>query len=92
MTTSKTRAEFEAWFRKEHPKSLTIARFNGSGQYAHMHPANDWIVWQAARRATLEEAAKVLEARIMGDNNREDQEAKRCVAAIRALGDEGMKP
>lgn len=88
MTTSKTRAEFEAWFRKEHPNGWPIARFNGSGQYVHMHPADNWTVWQAARRATLEEAAKVLEARIMGDNNREDQEAKRCVAAIRALAAE----
>lgn len=28
--------------------------------------------------------AKVCEARYMGDNNREDMEAKRCAAAIRA--------
>lgn len=29
------------------------------------------------------EACSVCEARVMGDNNREDQEAKRCAEAIR---------
>ena len=36
--------------------------------------------------AEREACAKVCEARVMGDNNREDQEAKRCAAAIRARG------
>lgn len=40
---------------------------------------------RAALRVALEEAAKVCEARYMGDNNREDMEARRCAAAIRAL-------
>lgn len=31
-----------------------------------------------------EACAKVCEARYMGDNNREDQEARRCAAEIRA--------
>lgn len=31
-----------------------------------------------------EACAKVCEARYMGDNNREDAEARRCAAAIRA--------
>jgi hypothetical protein len=31
-----------------------------------------------------EACAKVCDARYMGDNNREDMEAKRCAAAIRA--------
>ena len=31
-----------------------------------------------------EECAKLCEARYMGDNNREDMEAKRCAAAIRS--------
>ena len=31
-----------------------------------------------------EECAKVCETRYMGDNNREDMEAKRCAAAIRS--------
>jgi hypothetical protein len=33
-----------------------------------------------------ETCAKVCEARYMGDNNREDMEARRCAAAIRARG------
>ena len=31
-----------------------------------------------------EACAKVCETRVMGDNNREDEEAKRCAAAIRS--------
>lgn len=37
-------------------------------------------------RETIERCAKVCDARYMGDNNREDMEARRCAAAIRALG------
>jgi hypothetical protein len=33
-----------------------------------------------------EECAKVCEARYMGDNNREDMEAKKCAKAIRSRG------
>ena len=33
-----------------------------------------------------EACAKVCDARYMGDNNREDMEAKRCAEAIRARG------
>jgi hypothetical protein len=33
-----------------------------------------------------EECAKVCDERYMGDNNREDMEAKRCAAAIRNRG------
>ncbi len=33
-----------------------------------------------------EACARVCEARHMGDNNREDAEARRCAAAIRARG------
>jgi len=33
-----------------------------------------------------EECAKVCESRYMGDNNREDMEARQCAAAIRAQG------
>jgi hypothetical protein len=35
-----------------------------------------------------EACAKVCDARYMGDNNREDMEARRCAAAIRARGQE----
>jgi len=34
--------------------------------------------------AEREACAKVCDARYMGDNNREDMEARRCAAAIRA--------
>jgi hypothetical protein len=36
--------------------------------------------------AEREACARVCEARHMGDNNREDAEARRCAAAIRARG------
>jgi hypothetical protein len=42
-----------------------------------------------AEFAALEEreaCAKSCESRYMGDNNREDMEARRCAAAIRARG------
>lgn len=42
----------------------------------------------AAVLAEREACARVCEARYMGDNNREDMEAKRCAAAIRARGGE----
>ena len=38
----------------------------------------------AAVRAEREECAKLCEARFMGDMTREDMEARRCAAAIRA--------
>ena len=37
--------------------------------------------------AEREACAKVCEARFMGDLNREDMEARRCAAAIRARGE-----
>jgi hypothetical protein len=44
--------------------------------------------FEALVRADEREAcAKVCDKRYMGDNNREDMEAKRCAAAIRARGD-----
>jgi hypothetical protein len=36
--------------------------------------------------AEREACAKVCDARYTGDNNREDMEARRCAAAIRARG------
>ena len=41
---------------------------------------------EEARKAEREACAKVCDARHMGDNNREDMEARRCAAAIRARG------
>ncbi len=40
---------------------------------------------RAAIALALEEAARVCERRFMGDHNREDMEARRCAAAIRAM-------
>ncbi len=40
---------------------------------------------QEVRDKALEEAAKVCDSRYMGDNNREDLEARRCAEAIRAM-------
>jgi hypothetical protein len=37
-------------------------------------------------KAEREACAKVCDARYMGDNNREDMEARRCAEAIRARG------
>jgi hypothetical protein len=37
------------------------------------------------REAIIEQCARVCDARYMGDNNREDMEARRCAQAIRAL-------
>jgi hypothetical protein len=42
---------------------------------------------KAAIEAEREACAKVCEARYMGDNNREDAEARRCAAAIRSRGE-----
>lgn len=39
----------------------------------------------AAIAVALEEAAMVCERRFMGDHTREDMEARRCAAAIRAM-------
>ena len=40
---------------------------------------------QRGRDEMKEMCSQVCDARVMGDNNREDQEAKRCAAAIRSL-------
>ena len=46
----------------------------------------EWLEHFAALIAAAEReaCAKVCDARYMGDNNREDMEARRCAAAIRA--------
>lgn len=49
-----------------------------------------WAGWVMAVQAEREECAKVCEARHMGDNNREDAEARRCAEAIRVRGE--VKP
>lgn len=54
-------------------------------KYSSDHPA--YLAAQEAWEAAHEACAKVCEARYMGDNNREDMEAKRCAEAIRARGE-----
>ena len=41
---------------------------------------------ELAVKREREECAKVCEARVIGDHNREDAEARRCAEAIRARG------
>ncbi|MEN6400648.1 MAG: hypothetical protein ABFD94_01785 [Armatimonadia bacterium] len=52
-------------------------------------PGPTWRLWAdaaaAALTVALEEVAQVAQSRYMGDNNREDMEARRIAAAIRAL-------
>lgn len=46
------------------------------------------MAWHMAMKAVREErerCAQVCDARYMGDNNREDMEARRCAAAIREM-------
>ncbi len=52
---------------------------NADAAYTHAKMA-----WEAATAAEREACARVCEARYMGDNNREDVEARACAAAIRA--------
>ena len=44
--------------------------------------------YKAGVAAEREECAKLCEARFMGDMTREDMEARRCAAAIRARGEQ----
>jgi hypothetical protein len=61
------------------------AGFNLNFRITGSNEALDRLV--ALVRADEREAcAKVCDKRYMGDNNREDMEAKRCAAAIRARG------
>ena len=49
------------------------------------HEVVDAIFFREAQRQAYERAAKCCDARYMGDNNREDMEAKRCAEAIRSM-------
>lgn len=69
-----------------HQQIIDLAREVG---LSFVPEANSQLVKivQKAVAAEREACAKACEARYMGDNNREDQEAKRCAAAIRARGE-----
>jgi hypothetical protein len=45
------------------------------------------IAYAAGAAAEREACARLCDARYMGDNNREDMEARRCADAIRARGE-----
>lgn len=42
-------------------------------------------VWRIASKIMKDRCADVCAARYMGDNNREDMEARRCADAIRSI-------
>jgi hypothetical protein len=72
---------------------IAMARDAGAGEPESLFGRTDYIVMtqhELERFAALvaaaeqEACAKICEARYMGDNNREDMEARRCAAAIRA--------
>lgn len=69
-----------------HQQIIELARKAG---LSFLPEANSPLVKivQKAVAAEREACAKACEARYMGDNNREDQEAKRCAAVTRARGE-----
>jgi hypothetical protein len=65
----------------------TIEMAREAGLFTHKEVQAELKAFEALVRANEREAcAKVCDKRYMGDNNREDMEAKRCAAAIRARG------
>jgi hypothetical protein len=85
-----TREAFEAWITDD-GKWLKAAERSPDGSYKFMGTHTSWTVWQAATKAEREACARVCDRRVMGDNNREDQEAKKCASAIRSRTQEGEK-
>ena len=70
---------------------IRMAREAGAEVFPHasVFSANDIARFAALVAATEREAcAQVCEARFMGDMTREDMEARRCAAAIRARGEQ----
>jgi hypothetical protein len=70
---------------------IRMAREAGLQEYLmRVYRAEEGIHHFAAlvRADEREACAKVCDARYMGDNNREDMEARRCAEAIRARGQE----
>jgi hypothetical protein len=93
---SESRSEFEAWYVETYQNGWGVARFNGSGRYCHDHPSNQWICWQASRRAALEEAARVCDG-LAADHDEDAvlevderyaiyaKHQRNCASAIRAI-------
>lgn len=81
------RKEFELWISAppfEHMCDKLSENSAWTGRYKRYETELAWESWQAGRAAEREACAKVCESRYMGDNNREDMEARRCAKAIRA--------
>ena len=70
---------------------IRMAREAGAEVFPHasVFSANDIARFAAlVAAAEREECAQVCEDRFVGDLNREDMEARRCAAAIRARGEQ----
>jgi len=65
-------------------QSKQEARSTNSGTWFVMEVKDLQRFAALVAAAEQEACAKICEARYMGDNNREDMEARRCAAAIRA--------
>ena len=71
---------------------IRMAREAGFAEYEvedYTPSGYDIRYWRFATLVAAHErevCAKVCESRYMGDNNREDMEARRCAAAIRSRG------
>jgi hypothetical protein len=86
MTTQRER--FEAYAKD---KGWSIERWMTTDQpYAMPAVEAAWLAWQEAERQMIERCARVCESRYMGDNTREDMEARRCASDTRALGAEDV--
>ena len=99
--TNDTRAAFEAW---EKSRGGNLTRHD-SGRYANSAMQGRWTVWQASRRAALEDAIKELaklprwkytisHGDLYGyeDKGGDDISYDLVEEALRALADEGVKP
>ena len=67
-----SREAFEAWFAA-----------SGWSQNETAAKLGAVTGWQAAIQHARDVAVRACESRIMGDHNREDQEAQRCADAIK---------
>ena len=76
------REAFEAW---ADARDATHAGQLRSGAAGFNYPLGRLLdeCWQAAIQYALNVAVRTCESRIMGDHNREDQEAQRCADAIK---------
>jgi hypothetical protein len=100
MTTSKTRAKFEAWGTEYFNYGFQPDTWElgcDPGEYNHEGTQMAWEGYQAARRATLEEAARTLKEQLsLGYDAPENQSYRTgirfSIRTIRALAAEEPKP